>query len=326
MNQGQRFLGWGILLTCVLAIPVGLMSKSATESDDAKPPKKGLSWLSNRDRISVVRIDGVIKDDEGEPAFFGIDSALSARKKIRKAADDDHVKGLLIRINSPGGTVATSQEAYDAVRYFRSKGKPVVVSMSDVAASGGYYIASAADRVFALPGTLTGSIGVIMHLMNLQEIEKKVGIEPVVIKSGQFKDIGSSDRAMTQAEKDLLQSIIMDSYDQFVTAIADGRKMDKGTVKQLADGRIYSGRQALKVKLIDELGGYDDALANVQTLARTKFNLKKDLYVDDEKGLNAFASLLESGLKVPPPDSVLKGYIPESFQTRYLNQPLWLMQ
>lgn len=326
MNQGQRFLGWGILLACVLAIPVGLMSKSTTQSDDANPPKKGLSWLSNRDRISVVRIDGVIKDDEGEPSLFSLDAGSSARKKIRKAADDDHVKAMLIRINSPGGTVGTSQEVYAAVRYFRSKGKPVVVSMSDIAASGGYYIASAADRVYALPGTLTGSIGVIMHLMNLQEIEKKVGIEPVVIKSGQFKDIGSSDRAMTQAEKDLLQSIIMDSYDQFVTAIADGRKMDKDTVKQLADGRIYSGRQALKVKLIDELGGYDDALANVQTLAKAKFNLKKDLYVDDDRGLNAFASLLESGLKVPPPDSVLKGYIPESFQTKYLNQPLWLMQ
>lgn len=326
MNQGQRILGWGILLACLLAIPVGLMSKSAPQSGEDVPRKKTLSWLSKRDRISVVRIDGMIKSDEGEPSFLGLESALGARKKIRKAADDDHVKGLLIRINSPGGTVATSQEVYDAVRYFRSKGRPVVVSMSDVAASGGYYVASAADRVFALPGTLTGSIGVIMHLLNLQEIEKKVGVEPVVIKSGQFKDIGSSDRAMTQAEKDLLQSIIMDSYDQFVTAVAEGRKMDKGTVRQLADGRVYTGRQALKVKLVDELGGYDEALASLQSMTKEKFKLKKDLDVDDDKGMDVFASLLESGVKLPSPDSALKGYIPESFQTKFLNQPLWLLQ
>lgn len=164
--------------------------------------------------------------------------------------------------------------------------------------------------------------------MNLQEVEKKIGIEPVVIKSGQFKDIGSSDRAMTPAERELLQNIIMDSYDQFVTAVADGRKMDKETVKKLADGRIYSGRQAAKVKLVDELGGYEEALASLQKLARNKFKLNKDLDVDDGKGLNSLTSLLESSMKIPLPNSggLLSGVLPESMQTKYSRQPLWLME
>jgi protease IV len=158
-----------------------------------------------------------------------------------------------------------SQEVSEALAEVRRKGKkPVVVSMGDITASGGYYIAAGADRIFANGGTLTGSIGVIMHLMNWQETEKKIGLQPIVIKSGEFKDIGSADRPMTPAERQLLQSIIMDSYDQFVTAVANGRKMDKEVVKKLADGRVYSGRQAKAANLVDELGGYDYALAWLQ--------------------------------------------------------------
>ena len=328
LGKSQQYLGWALLLACLITIPIGLMSRSSAPVEE-QPRKKGLSWLSHRDRILVVRIDGMIRDDEGEASILsGLDSATSARKKIRKAVEDAHVKGLLLRINSPGGTVGTSQEVYDAVRDFRANGRPAVVSMSDVAASGGYYIAAAADRIFALPGTLTGSIGVIMHLMNLQEMEKKVGVEPMVIKSGQFKDIGTMDRPATAAEKELLQSIIMDSYDQFVTAVSEGRQLDKNEVKKLADGRIYSGRQALKVKLVDELGGYDDALQSLQKMTRAKFNIKKDLDVDEGKGMGIFAALMEAGTKIPQGQGpgIPQGIIPESMESKSLNQPLWMMQ
>lgn len=323
LGKNQQFLGWAILIACLVSIPVGLTTRSTAEPESK--PKKG--WLSNQDRILVVRVDGMIHDDEGPGSLLsGLDSSRSVRKRIRKAIDDPHVKGLLIRINSPGGTVGTSQEIYDAVCDFKAKGRPVVVSMSDVAASGGYYIAAAGDKIFALPGTITGSIGVIMHTMNLSEIEKKVGVEAVVIKSGAFKDIGSIDRPMSQAERDLLQSIIMDSYDQFVTAVSEGRKINKEEVKKLADGRIYSGRQAFKAKLVDELGTYDDALTGIQKLTREKFSLSRDLEVDDGKGMGFLASLVESSTKVPTPEGLLKGILPESFQTKYLNQPLWMME
>ncbi len=211
----------------------------------------------------------------------------------------------------------------------RKKGKPVVVSMGDVAASGGYYIASGSDRIFANPGTLTGSIGVIMHLLNWQETEKKLGIQPVVIKSGLFKDIGSADRPMTPEEKTLLQSIIMDSYDQFVCAVAQGRKMDKEEVKKLADGRIYTGRQALKVKLVDELGGYDEALSALQKTARDKFKLDKDLPVDDgASSLNLFSNFFQSSSssRLSRENGLLKGIIPDFLNSSFNKQPLWIMQ
>ena len=196
------------------------------------------------DRIAVVYLEGIIFNSR------------TINEQLKMYGDDSRVKAILLRMDTPGGGVAASQEIADQVKWLRNeKGKKVVISMGAVGASGGYYIASAADKIYANPGTITGSIGVIMHLLNWQETEKKLGLQPTVIKSGAFKDIGSNDRPMTPEEKALLQNIIMDSYDQFVTAVADGRKMNKEAVKKLADGRIYSGRQAKSVNLVDELGG-----------------------------------------------------------------------
>ncbi len=325
-NNGQKFLAWGILLLCLAAIPAGLMGRSNSSSDDKATEKEGkkFSFLSRKDRIILVKIDGTIQNDEGEGGLFPNPNSCShARKTLRKAVHDEHIKAVLLRINSPGGTVAMSQEISDAVKELREHGKPVVVSMGDVAASGGYYIASAADKIYASPGTLTGSIGVIMHLMNLSEVEKKIGVVPFVIKSGQFKDIGSMDRAPTKEEIDLLQGIIMDSYDQFVTAVADGRKMDKEQVKKLADGRIYSGRQALKVKLVDAIGGYEEAMMDIKKICKEKYN--QDLVVDEGRSLSSLASLLEAKISVPQ-SNVLKGLIPESMNPKFTNMPLWMME
>lgn len=328
LNNGQKFLGWAILLLCMVAVPVGLWGKSAatTSSESEKDnDEKRFSFIGKKDRIQVIKVAGMIMNDEDNNSFFpDPSSSSSVRKQLRKAAENEHIKAVLLRINSPGGTVAMSQELSDAVKAIRAKGKPVVVSMGDVAASGGYYIASQGDKIFASQGTLTGSIGVIMHLMSLQGIEQKVGVAPFVIKSGKFKDIGTMDRPPTKEEEKLLQDIIMDSYDQFITAISEGRKMDKEVVRKLADGRIYSGRQALAVHLIDAIGGYDEALDDIKKTCKAKYN--KDLFVDEGKGsASVIAAMFESKLKAPQID-VFKSVIPESMNPRFLNQPLWMMQ
>lgn len=316
-----------------MAIPVGIFSRESTPTEETRS-KEGTHWssfLTDRNRIQVLRLYGAIQDEDDASMFPETDTAAWVKRKLRKAVDDDKIKGILIRINSPGGTVGMSQEVYEAVRAVRAKGTPVVVSMGDVTASGGYYIAAAADRIFANPGTLTGSIGVIMHLMNWQETEKKIGIYPQVIKSGQFKDIGSPDRPMTAPEKELLQTIIMDSYDQFVTAVATGRKMDKDAVKKLADGRIYSGRQAQQAKLVDDLGGYDEALAWLQKTCKKKYKLTDDMPVDDGSGsLNIFASLLGGSRSqtslAKEGSTMLKSLLPTSMDPKFNKVPLWIMQ
>lgn len=330
MSKGQQILGWAILFACLLAVPVQFMDRGKSTSPEEKNDTES-RWrsffISKRDRITVVRLNGMISEDEGQASLFpDSDSAAHVRKILHKAAKNEHIKAILLRINSPGGTVAASQEISNAIKEVRAKGKPVYVSMGDVTASGGYYIAAAADRIVANPGTLTGSIGVIMHLLNLQQIERKLGVEPLVIKSGTFKDIGSMDRPASKEEKELLQSIIMDSYDQFVCAVAEGRNMDKEQVKKLADGRIYSGRQALKVNLVDELGGYEEALASLQKAARAKYHLQKDLAVDDgHSSVELLSSVLFSKLSAPQ-GSVLQGLLPVSLEQKFCNQPLWLMQ
>src|SRR6185436_16569611 len=157
-------------------------------------------------------------------------------------------------INSPGGSVGAVQEVYDEILRLKKSGKKVVVSMGDVAASGGYYVACAADKIYANPGTLTGSIGVIFETGNVQSLLKKIGVKVQPIKSAEHKDIGSPFKTMSVQERQILQSIIDDAYGQFVRAIVDGRQMQKEKVLRLADGRIYSGAQAKSEGLVDELG------------------------------------------------------------------------
>ena len=331
-SNRSTIFGWALILCCIIAVPVGLFSRAShAVPEKSKTKSKNWSILNQSDRIQVLHIYGAIVDQDEDAGFLPhTNTAAWAKKKLRKAADDNDIKGILLRINSPGGTVGMSQEVYDAVEFVRSKHKPVVVSMGDVAASGGYYIASAADRIFANAGTLTGSIGVIMHLMNWQETEKKIGFQPTVIKSGEFKDIGSSDRPMTAAEKALLQGIIMDSYDQFVTAVSQGRHMSKDIVKKLADGRIYSGRQAKSVSLVDELGGYEEALAWLQNKCKEQYKLKEDLEVDDgSSSLNFLSSMFQSSSSqsnVLSVNGLLKGLLPISADPNFNKVPLWIMQ
>lgn len=200
-----------------------------------------------RDKIGIIPIEGIIGDSE------------ELIEQIREFADDGRIKAVVLRIDSPGGGVAASQEIYQAVRELKKK-KKVVASMGSVAASGGYMIAVAADRIVANPGSITGSISAVMHYADVEELMKKVGVRSSVVKSGKFKDIGSPTREMTAEERSLLQAIVDDIYDQFVRTIAENRKLPLKKILALSDGRIFSGKQAKDLGLVDQLGGLQDAV------------------------------------------------------------------
>ena len=205
--------------------------------------------LSMEDRVGVIRIEGVILDSQ------------STIGELKRFGENPSVKAIVLRIDSPGGGVVPSQEIHDAVQRVRNKNnKAVIASMGSVAASGGYYIAVATDRIMANSGTLTGSIGVIMEMANVEGLLKKIGVEGVVIKSGRFKDVGSPLRKMSDEEHELLQSVMDDVHRQFIEAVAAGRGLDVTVVQALADGRIFTGRQAKDSKLVDELGDLEAAI------------------------------------------------------------------
>jgi len=200
-------------------------------------------------RVALVEIEGIITD------------ADALVRELRDHGENGSVRAVVLRINSPGGVVAPTQEMFSAVQRLRKAGKPVVASFGAVAASGGYYVATAADKIYASPGTLTGSIGVVMQMANLEGLLKKVGVDYVVVKAGAYKDVGNFARTMTPEERKILQALLDDVYGQFVDAVAQGRGLDRATVLGFADGRIYSGRQAHDLRMVDELGGLDDAIA-----------------------------------------------------------------
>jgi protease-4 len=201
-------------------------------------------------KIGVIAIEGVISSDLTQKTV----------RQLTKYGDDASINAIVLRIDSPGGGVASSQEIYEAVRRVRSSGKLVVASMGSVAASGGYYVACVTDRIFANAGTLTGSIGVIVQLANAEELLRKVGVESTVITTGPFKDSGNPTRPLRPEERQVFQALVDDVYQQFIEAVAQGRNLPLDEVRQAADGRIYTGRQARDLRLIDDLGSLHDAI------------------------------------------------------------------
>lgn len=249
-------------------------------------------------RVAVVEVEGIIGGDAGR----GLDTDGVIRV-LGEYRDDPAVRAVVLRINSPGGVVAPTQEIFTAVRRLREAKKPVVASLGSVAASGGYYVAVAADRIYASPGTLTGSIGVVMQLANLEGLLKKVGVEYVVVKAGAYKDVGNMARAMTPEERRILQSLLDDVYEQFITAVAEGRGLDPQAVRAFAEGRIYSGRQARSLRMVDDLGGLEDAIEAAARMAglpakpkviypRRRFSLRELLR--NELGLGPVSRILPS--------------------------------
>ena len=217
--------------------------------------------LSLSNKIGVIPINGVIRD------------ADAITEQLIAFRDDKQIKAIILRINSPGGGVGPSQEIYSETRR-TTKTKKVVASLGSVAASGGYYVASAADSVVANPGTLTGSIGVLMEFVRFEELLKKIGVEMQVIKSGEFKDIGSPNRKMTKEEREILTRLLQDIQNQFVTAVSQGRNMPEEKVLELADGRVFSGREAKRLGLVDSLGNFQDAVNVAKRMAHIRGKVK----------------------------------------------------
>jgi protease IV len=248
MTRGARV----ILLTLLLYAGVLVLFVIAVSALLHSPEGGGLGFGA---RIAVVELEGVIID---------VDDIVRDLKSHR---ENPLVRAVVLRINSPGGVVGPTQELFRAVQRLREAGKPVVASLGAVAASGGYYVAAATDSIYANPGTLTGSIGVIMQMANLENLMKKVGVDYVVIKAGQFKDVGNISRPMTPEERRVLQSLLDDVHRQFIDAVAQGRHLDRARVVTFADGRVFSGAQAKGLGMVDELGGLEEAVNAAAKLA-----------------------------------------------------------
>ena len=252
MNRDARVVG-AILAASLFGLVVLLVVMAGGGAGSGtRGGSRSLPWEKRVARVDLV---GDIYDPE--PVV----------EEIRRWRDDESVRAMVIRIDSPGGTVAASQEIYEEIRRYRDSGRPVVASLGNVAASGAYYAALGATEVMASPGTLTGSIGVIMSLPNTQELFRKVGVEVQIVKSGSFKDIGNPFRPLSEPERAILQGLLDDAYGQFVGAVAEGRHLERDQVLALADGRLYSGQQAKALGLVDSLGTYHDAVLRAGELA-----------------------------------------------------------
>jgi len=200
------------------------------------------------DRVAIVEVQGTILSSE------------NVVRQLKKFAKQSSVRALVLRVDSPGGSAAASQEIYEEVKRIRNSGKPVVASMGSMAASGGYYISVAATKIVANPATVTGSIGVISQFINVADLLKKVGIQETTVKTGKFKDAGSPFRSLTEEEKLYFQELMINVYDQFVDAVASERNLPIDTVRKYGDGRLFSGAQAKRIGLVDTLGSLEDAI------------------------------------------------------------------
>ena len=240
-----------------VSLAEGVSSLLATTNSE----KSGVAW---------IKIYGVISQDSNSGPFSRPTGAATIARRIHDAGEDKNVKAIVLDINSPGGTVGSVQNIYGEILKAK-KNKKVVALFRDVAASGGFYVAMAADKIVAEPGTITGSVGVIMQASNLEGLFNKIGVKMEPITSGKYKDIGSAYRPMTQEEKDLLQDMVNDTYTQFFEAVKAGRpQVSEAVLREYTDGRIFTGQRAFNLGFIDKLGGEDEALKLAGELAGIK--------------------------------------------------------
>jgi len=279
--QLNRIIALVLVVVCFAAAALGITRRQTQESIDLT------AFRNKGDRLELVTLSGAISGSSSSST-----SAKAVWERLIELRSEDRVRGVLLSINSPGGTVGMSKEVYAAVRELREL-KPVVVTMLDQAASGGYYIASAATKIYANAGTLTGSIGVILSGFNVKELFNKVGIESQTIKTGPYKDIFSPFKQISDPERELLQELLQSTYQEFVSDVADGRKMDLEVVKKLADGRIYTGSQAKANGLVDEIGTSEDALDDLRGMARKQFSLPTNQKLPLERTPASFDRLLD---------------------------------
>jgi len=255
-------------------------------------------WKTSNSEIALVHINGILMDSSG------------VVRQLSKYRRDSKIKAIVVRIDSPGGAVAPAQEIYYEINKIKDSQKIVYASLGSVAASGGYYIACAADYILANPGTLTGSIGAIMAFSNMEALAKKIGLRPAVIKSGAFKDTGSPLRSMQPEERELLQNVVNDVHQQFVQAVSLGRNLPEDRVKLFADGRVMTGKQAFEFKLIDEFGG----------LEKTIEMLGKKI------GIVGYPSVVEEKVDVPFMDWLMQSVVSKNLTQSLVPASIPLLQ
>ena len=282
IRRKDRIIAVGIGISVLLSVVLLVVAMSGLFSG------RGISGAVGGKRIALIEVRGIILD------------AGPIVRQLKKYTEDRSIPAMVLRIESPGGGVAASQEIYEKIRQVRARGKKVVASMGSVAASGGYYIAAAADTIVANPASITGSIGVIANVPNTGALFRKIGVELQVVKSGVYKDMGSPMREMTKRERAMFQEVVDDTYDQFVEAIVAQRNLSKEEVLRIADGRIFTGRKALAYKLVDVLGTYEEAV----DLAAEMVGLKKPPTTTQEKKRFAVLDLLFGRLDSFPFSSV----------------------
>lgn len=340
VDQNKKNLSVIIIFTCIICIIIGIfLPKDKSKSNTLKSSYKKDSYFQTNpigfhnhfkgEHISVIKLEGIISDSE-KGLIRDITSSSYVLDLIIKATKDPSVKAIVIRVNSPGGTVAASQELYQAI-YKARKIKPVVITMGDVAASGGYYIASASNAIFANPGTLTGSIGVITSYLNFHDLLTMIGVQGIVIKSGKYKDIGNPTRPLTEEERKILQALLEDTYHQFLNDVAKGRGMPQEKIASIAKGLIYTGAQAKKVGLVDYLGDYNKAIKYAQKLAKERFPELKRKYEDRDlpieetwKETSIFDVLIGTLNKSINPKAIDNKLFKSYSYSKY--QPLWLLE
>jgi protease-4 len=270
-------LCWILLGLFVVIVAVSAVIALLSEGDG----------LGLGEKVALVNVEGAILDSK------------SPVDEIKEYLSDPSIKAIVLRVNSPGGGVAASQEIFAIVKRAASE-KTVVVSMGSVAASGGYYISAPATRILANPGTITGSIGVILEIPNVQGLMDKVGVRTEVIKSGKHKDLASAFRTMSDEDRRVLQNVIDDVYEQFIEDVAAARDLGVDEVRRMADGRIYTGRQALELGLVDELGGLEEAI----TLSAELTGIEGEPHVVTKEKEFSFLDLLKGRFSARFPDVI----------------------
>ncbi len=274
MKKHPVLLGLAILTSLFFAFVVAVFMFARFSGES--------SSFTIGDKIGIVEVTGLITDSQ------------DTIKELSDFRDNPHIKAVVVRIDSPGGIVGATQEVYAAVRKTGDK-MPVVASCGSIAASGGYYIALGARKIVANPGTITGSIGVIMKFANAEELLHKIGLKTSVVKSGDFKDTGSPTREMTQQERAMFQGVIDDVHAQFVRTVADNRKIPEEKVRELADGRIFSGNQAMSLGLIDGFGNIEEAIALAGKMAGIEGEPK--VIYPKQKGISLWDILFNGGTR-----------------------------
>lgn len=322
--NGKRWAALGIAAVLFfISIVMNFMSIEMEESPFSSQLLEGGMFSEDvieegniNEKIAVLEVNGVIQDtgQEDVASFFGNVGYQHQKflQMIEKAGEDDLVKGIILRVNSPGGGVVESAEIHKKLMELKEKyDKPIYVSMGTIAASGGYYISTAATKVYAAPDTLTGSLGVIMQGINYSELAEKYGVKFETIKSGAYKDIMSPTRDMTEEERNIMQKMVDNAYDGFVKVISEGRNMSDREVRKVADGRVYDGRQAKELKLVDGLAYFDDVI----------HIMKEDLGIDRPHVFKYDSSLGFESLFTMSAQKIFADDIESTLLYKFVSQP-----